>query len=328
MSICCTKFFLQILIEHILVTFLEISCLMRKIFGYLRNYFLEVDKRNFVLSCLFVAIAIFINYYHGLNKRISILPIGQQYLSWYAIFLTSFSFAYIGLALCTQASVFRHRKFVILLLLAPAVFAWKMSFKFSINLSPETLLNAYWNQVIYWPVKMLVVTLVLLVFWKLFSNTESFYGLSAQNFSAKPYGFMLILMIPLVAAASTQPDFLAVYPKLQNIAFLANKQDSGWYKLWFELSYGSDFIGIELFFRGFLVLAFAKWAGKDAILPMALFYCTIHFGKPLGECISSFFGGLILGVVTYHTRTIYGGLIVHLGIAWLMELGGYLGRTM
>jgi hypothetical protein len=46
----------------------------------------------------------------------------------------------------------------------------------------------------------------------------------------------------------------------------------------------------------------------------------------MGECISSFFGGLILGVVIYHTRTIFGGLMVHLGIAWMMELGGYLGH--
>ncbi|MBK8951734.1 MAG: hypothetical protein IPM85_04820 [Chitinophagaceae bacterium] len=67
-----------------------------------------------------------------------------------------------------------------------------------------------------------------------------------------------------------------------------------WKKIVYELSYGSDFFTIELFFRGFLVLAFAKWAGKDAILPMACFYCTIHFGKPMAECISSFFGGLIL----------------------------------
>jgi hypothetical protein len=55
---------------------------------------------------------------------------------------------------------------------------------------------------------------------------------------------------------------------------------------------------------------------------MAIFYCTIHFGKPLGECISSFFGGIILGVVSYHTRTIFGGFMVHVGIAWLMELAG------
>jgi hypothetical protein len=59
---------------------------------------------------------------------------------------------------------------------------------------------------------------------------------------------------------------------------------------------------------------------------MAVFYCAIHFGKPMAECISSFFGGIILGVITYNTRTIWGGVIVHLGIAWLMEIGGCLGN--
>ena len=135
-------------------------------------------------------------------------------------------------------------------------------------------------------------------------------------------------MVPLVAAASFQKDFLYVYPKLKNIQFFFENENSGWYKFLYELSYGSDFVTIELFFRGFLILAFVKWAGKEAILPMAVFYCTIHFGKPLGECISSYFGGIILGVITYNTQTIFGGLLVHLGIAWLMELGGYLGNYM
>ena len=143
----------------------------------------------------------------------------------------------------------------------------------------------------------------------------------------KPYLLMLLIMLPLVAAASSQPDFLAVYPKMQSIEGLyAGQGISWWHKLLFELSYGSDFITIEFFFRGFLILAFIKWAGKDAILPMACFYCTIHFGKPLGECISSYFGGMILGIIVYNTRSVFGGLIVHLGIAWMMEIGGYIGN--
>src|SRR5690606_32481 len=99
-------------------------------------------------------------------------------------------------------------------------------------------------------------------------------------------------------------------------------------KLLFELSYGLDFFTIELFFRGFLILAFLRYAGKAAILPMAAFYCSIHFGKPLLECITSYFGGLILGVIVLHSRSIWGGLIVHLGIAWLMEVAGYIGRSL
>jgi hypothetical protein len=140
---------------------------------------------------------------------------------------------------------------------------------------------------------------------------------------------MLLIMIPLIAIASTQPDFSEMYPKLKTVTGLFNENELGWgHKLLYELSYGSDFVSIELFFRGFLILGFIKWAGKDAILPMACFYCTIHFGKPLAECISSYFGGILLGIVVYHTRSIYGGLIVHLGIAWLMEFGSYLGNSM
>lgn len=136
-------------------------------------------------------------------------------------------------------------------------------------------------------------------------------------------------MVPLIAVASTQPDFLSMYPKLRDVdSVLYNVKNKWLYQLLHELSYGSDFITVELFFRGFLILAFIKVVGKDAILPMACFYCTIHFGKPLGECISSYFGGLVLGIVVYNTRSIVGGLIVHLGIAWLMELGGYIGNSL
>ena len=91
----------------------------------------------------------------------------------------------------------------------------------------------------------------------------------------------------------------------------------------YEISYGLDFVSIELFFRGFLVIGFIRFEGINTILPMAVFYCTIHFGKPLAECISSYFGGIILGVLAYRTKLILGGLMVHLGLAWMMEIGGY-----
>ena len=201
-----------------------------------------------------------------------------------------------------------------------------MVFDVDIHFSDNGIQNTYWNQVIYWPFKLVVVSTVLFLTWKLTKEKQPFYGISLKDFSFRPYLLMLLIMVPLVAMASTQQDFLAMYPKLKNISFLNDQHNSGWYKLLYELSYGSDFVSIELFFRGFLILAFAKWFGKDAILPMACFYCTIHFGKPMGECISSFFGGLILGIVIYHTRTIFGGLMVHLGIAWMMELGGYFGN--
>jgi len=299
---------------------------MKKIVGYVRNYFIEVDKRILLLSTFFITIFIFINYYFGVNKSISTLGDGEQYLSWYFIFLTAFSFAYVLFAIFNHQNIFQNKNFLILFLIAPAIFSWKMVFDVNIHFSNNKTLNIYWNQVIYWPFKLVVVSTMLFIIWKLTKEKQPFYGITIKDFNFKPYLLMLLIMLPLIAAASTQHDFLTMYPKLKSISFLRNHLHNGWYKLLYELSYGSDFISIELFFRGFLILAFAKWFGKDAILPMACFYCTIHFGKPLGECISSFFGGLILGIVIFNTKTIFGGLVVHLGIAWLMELGGSLGN--
>lgn len=105
-----------------------------------------------------------------------------------------------------------------------------------------------------------------------------------------------------------------------------NSWTDKWRYLAFELSYGFDFVSIEFFFRGFLILGLLQICGKHCIIPVACFYCSIHFGKPMGEAISSFFGGILLGIVSYNTRSIWGGLLVHLGIAWLMEIGGFLGN--
>jgi hypothetical protein len=68
------------------------------------------------------------------------------------------------------------------------------------------------------------------------------------------------------------------------------------------------------------VVLLARWIGPAAILPMAMFYCSIHFGKPLLECISSYFGGILLGIFACYSQSIYGGIVVHLGLAWMMEL--------
>ena len=178
-----------------------------------------------------------------------------------------------------------------------------------------------------WPIKCVLVSGLILLVWRWCRYEKPVAGLLLKGFDIKPYLLLLLCMLPLLAFAATQPDFLQMYPKVKRIAFIDEYDGLTWpWKLLYELSYGIDFFSIEFFFRGFLVLAFIKYAGKHAILPMAAFYCCIHFGKPLFECITSYFGGLILGVVVYHTRSIWGGLIAHLGIAWLMEVAGYLGN--
>jgi hypothetical protein len=273
---------------------------------------------------------IYLNFHYAIDLKIDELDsIGIEFLTRYLIFLIAFALPYLFYFLLEQKKYFQSPLILLLIFLSPAIFSWKMVMSTELHLSDNSYWDYYWNQVIYWPIRLIVLSLILFAIWKIFYSKESFFGLTIKGFNWKPYCIMLLIMVPLITAASTQPDFLSMYPKLKDVdTALYGVQNKWLYHLLHELSYGSDFISVELFFRGFLILAFIKVVGKDAILPMACFYCTIHFGKPLGECISSYFGGMILGIVVYNTRSIIGGLMVHLGIAWLMELGGHIGNNL
>jgi hypothetical protein len=174
---------------------------------------------------------------------------------------------------------------------------------------------------------VIIFPLPLYIIWKVADRKlPNLYGFTFRNFDLKPYLIMLLMMVPLVALASFQPDFLGTYPKFKpwfpqgDIFGLSRFQMTAIY----EFTYGLNFISLELFFRGAMVIGMVAIMGRHAVLPMAVTYCFLHFGKPVGECISSFFGGYLLGVIAMYTRSIFGGCIVHLGIAFLMEIAAML----
>ena len=302
---------------------------MKQIWSYIKEYFYESNKWLLLTSSILIAILIFLNYHFVIDDRLSDLSFIQRFAGRYLIYSISFWIPYWIYSLITRKGIFRDRRFLFLLLVSPAIFSLKAGWLTDFNFTESIAENDFWNHVAHWPLMLMWVLLTVFICWQLFHSKQLFYGTKTKDITWKPYWLMLVFMVPLIAAASTQTDFLATYPKLKMLYDQYDPNELSWLqKLIFELSYGSDFISIELFFRGFLVLAFVEWAGKEAIVPMACFYCTIHFGKPLGECISSFFGGLLLGIVVYNTRSIWGGLMVHLGIAWLMELGGHIGNAI
>jgi len=303
---------------------------MKEIFRYINDYFKSLNNRVFAACGLLTALMIYLNFRYAIDLKIDDLePTAIQFFYRYLVFLIAFALPYFFYFLFEGKNYFKSPLILLLIFLSPAIFSWKMVMNTELHLSSNSYWDYYWNRVIYWPIRLIVLSLILFIIWKILYSKESFFGVTIKNFNWKPYLIMLLIMAPLIAAASTQPDFLNMYPKLNDVdAALYGVKNKWLYHLLHELSYGSDFISVELFFRGFLILAFIKVVGKDAILPMACFYCSIHFGKPLGECISSYFGGLILGIVVYNTRSIIGGLVVHLGIAWLMELGGYIGNSL
>ena len=298
---------------------------LKVILTYIYLFFRGIDQKVLLSVTVFTGLLIWLNYGLGLDRWISgrefTARVGLQYL----VYATAFFVPYFLYRLTGKKDYWKSRGFLFLLFLAPLLFSLKHHVYIPFH-PGWTGWEEYWRHVIYWPLLAALTIIVLFLLWKWQRHpADNFYGLTLRHLDLKPYLLMLLMMLPLVAAASTQPDFLAAYPKIKLVSG-DHESLSFFQKLLFELSYGTDFISIELFFRGFLVLAFVRWVGSDAILPMACFYCTIHFGKPVGECISSYFGGMLLGVVVYHTRSIVGGLLVHLGIAWLMEAGGHLGN--
>lgn len=334
---------------------------MRAIITYLKDYLRTTSRPALIVTTLFVAALIAANYSIGIERRVQNL--GHWYLSFGAFFL--FFSAVLALTWGLQyewskketyapirsrsgaltlrpvlesssGQPFFQRKLLLLLFIAPLYFSLKMIHWDLSVFIPHRLpfpWDRYTQIILQLPLKLLLLYCVLYTCrkagWLEGNNLAQSVGLTTYNVNARPYFLLLVLLVPLIALASTQPDFLAVYPKVKNLSFLDKYAHPSWpWKLLYEISYGLDFLGIELFFRGLLVVGLVRYAGESVILPMAAFYCTIHFGKPLGECISSFFGGLILGVLAARTRNILGGLIVHLGLAWLMELGGWLGHLL
>lgn len=307
---------------------------LNQVIKYIKDFYeREVNLAYLLLVLFMLGVLIYFNYWHGLEKKY--VAGGKSKLSnmvgYYFLYLIPFAGAFfLQLLFYKDCSYYKNPWFWAILFLAPALFAFRANFTFHQPLvrnlfsGPDVKLYLYcFNWVVR--VFVLLIPVIIIWFWK-DRGTQPVYGTRPLD-SLKPYLIMILIMIPVIALASTQADFLRTYPKAK---ILTNLQTSGGLPLWkyllFELSYGFDFLSIELFFRGFLILSLAHICGQHCIIPAACFYCAIHFGKPMGEAISSFFGGTLLGIIAFNTGSIWGGLWVHLGIAWLMEIGGFAGN--
>jgi membrane protease YdiL (CAAX protease family) len=172
--------------------------------------------------------------------------------------------------------------------------------------------------------KYIVAYLILAVF--IGKMNYKGFGFFNFKFNYKTYLGFLLVMVPLLLFAATQPDFLKAYPKLKQygVSFEEYVVQLSIYEPFYLL----NFVMLEWFFRGYMVLFFKKYLNTKAIILVAMVYCSFHFGKPMLECISSFFGGYLLGYIVYKTKSIWGGVIVHMGIAFLMDLFAFLSKAI
>lgn len=220
-------------------------------------------------------------------------------------------------------SFYCNKSFWALVFLAPALFSLRLHLHMpaqvltfdEIKLSDTVTLNYVFRS-------GLLIMLTLLLWWIADRKNGTPFGIGRPP-SKRLSLSLFVCMLPLVFAAALLPAFQSMYPKMLHEAGLQWPHQAGAAVL-FELAYGFDFLSIEFFFRGFLILAFVQYAGMRAIIPAACFYCCIHLGKPLPEVVSSFFGGIVLGSISYHSKSIWTGFYIHIGIAWAMELLSWL----
>lgn len=182
-----------------------------------------------------------------------------------------------------------------------------------------------------WSSSLILVVIPLLLMYPFLEkdSDKNYYGLVWKKFDAKPYLVLLGIAALFIVIGSFIGEIQDYYPRYgksgANLYMNANpKVSEGWLVTIYELCYGSNFIQVEMLFRGFLIFAFTRTLGGYAVLPMAVTYAFLHYGKPLGETASSIFGGYVLGVISYYSRNVWGGIFIHLGVAWLMELFGWL----
>lgn len=153
------------------------------------------------------------------------------------------------------------------------------------------------------------------------------FGVSLSDFGLKLprsrqsrllYLTLLALVLPVIAIFSFVPAFYQHYPfyKLAGRSWLD-------LLLW-EGLYFLQFFSLEFFFRGFLLAAGRKTMGPYAIFAMLVPYCMIHYGKPMPEALAAIFAGLVLGTLAMKTKSIWGGLFLHVAVAFCMDFASLL----
>lgn len=160
------------------------------------------------------------------------------------------------------------------------------------------------------------VFIPLLCIGFLTKDSISEYGLSLnETFEHKGAYLLLALPIMLFAVlASFRSDFSQHYP------FYSMSSRSYLDLILWQLIYISQFVAVEFFFRGFLLNGLKRQFGSLSIAVMMLPYLMLHFPKLWLEASGSFLFGFFLGILALKSRSIWGGVAVHVSIALTMDI--------
>jgi membrane protease YdiL (CAAX protease family) len=181
--------------------------------------------------------------------------------------------------------------------------------------------SAQWriNELTYWTLGNLFLYLVVpvLLIRLVLREPLTAYGMKLRGAFSDWWIYLVMfgIVAPLLLIVSHDAHFKKTYP-----FYRVRLGEPLWPNVWrWELLYFCQFIGLEFFFRGFLLHGVKHRFGPYAIFVMTIPYCMIHFGKPLPETFAAILAGLALGFMSLKNRSIWMGASIHMGVALSMD---------
>jgi len=294
---------------------------------FIKDHLIYFSKKSFLIPLLiFLGVIIFLSYYFDIESII--LQANMNKFERMVIYLLLYGFGYYstvfwyGFMYKTPKVIsppFLISSFILLIILAiDKTILLHSLLAENLSTYPFVYFTSRLFKLLTLPVMTVIVSLLLAGIMNFkFKNT----GLTYNNLKIMPFIYLLSGTLLLVVAASFTQGFQNYYPMYKTtLASKATNIPEYIFILLFESTYGLNLLSVEVIFRGILTISFIRFLGKGSIFPMVTVYCFIHFGKPVIECISSIFGGYLLGVIALYTRSIIGGSILHIGLAWQMEV--------
>jgi membrane protease YdiL (CAAX protease family) len=171
-----------------------------------------------------------------------------------------------------------------------------------------------WRVLGFFVVPFLVIKLV-------FRERVRDHGLETKGFSEHLWMYGLaycIVLVCVVVVALYDEHFQRYYP------FYGHASRSWSDFIAWEMLYAAQFFSLEFFFRGFWMRALKSAMGSHAIFAMVVPYCMIHFQKPFLECLAAIVAGIFLGTLAMKTRSIWGGVLIHVSVAVSMDVAALL----